>query len=48
MFLCVCLVFFDCNNPAEAMKDPDCFCVKDTKGNKVCEPDGCDKGKAAP
>ena len=30
---------------ADKSMESDCFCVKDDKGNKVCEPDNCDVGK---
>ena len=33
---------------AEAMQEPDCFCVKDFKDNKACVPDDCDAGRRVP
>ena len=26
-------------------EESDCFCVKDSAGHKVCEPDNCDAGR---
>ena len=40
--------FLNSQHTARLMQEqPDCFCVKDSAGHKVCEPDNCDVGREA-